>query len=191
MVMVRFDPLCVACKVSMYASIVLCTGSSLGWGAECSWSIIMRCCSLSVSCVSSVVGVDWGVVDFKLANWFCQNCSNNSAKGWQVSVSLQYLSDSWSPLGIMCFGGARSRELSLFWQECHDFHILLSRSMSCDISQRCLAEPSGVIFCGLGTCACCSGSTGLQGKSHLPGDGCDDHVRLVIFCAAEGLCKVV
>ena len=67
------------------------TGSSLGCEAECGWSIMVRYCSLSVSCISSAVGVDWGVVDFKLANWSlsCQNCSNNSAKGWQVSVSSQ------------------------------------------------------------------------------------------------------
>ena len=31
-VMVRFDSLCVACKVSMYDFMILCTGSSLGWG---------------------------------------------------------------------------------------------------------------------------------------------------------------
>ena len=34
---------------------------------------------------------------------------NNSVEGWQVSVSLQYLSDiSLSPLGIVCSGGAKS-----------------------------------------------------------------------------------
>ena len=81
--MVMFDSLCVACKVSVYACIVLCTGSLLGWGAECSCNIIVRCCNLSLSYVSSAIDVDLGVVNFKLANWSlsCQNCSNNSAKG--------------------------------------------------------------------------------------------------------------
>ena len=48
MVMVRFDSLCVVYKVSMYACMVLCTSSLLGCVAECSWSIIVRCCSLYV-----------------------------------------------------------------------------------------------------------------------------------------------
>ena len=72
----------------------------------------MRCCSLSVNCNSSAAGVDWGVVDFKLANWSLswQNCSNSSVKGQQVSVSSQYsLDDSLSPSSIGCSGGTRSR----------------------------------------------------------------------------------
>ena len=80
--------------------------------AECGWNIIVRCCSLSVSCISSAIGVDWWVVNFLLANWSlsCYNCSNNSAKGWWVSVCSQYLSDdSFSPLGIVCLGGKSSR----------------------------------------------------------------------------------
>ena len=46
-----------------------------------------RCCSLSVSCDSSSVGVGWGVLDFKVANCFlsCWNCSSKSAKGVSVS----------------------------------------------------------------------------------------------------------
>ena len=32
------------------------------------WSIIVRCCSLSVSCINSAVGVGGWVADFKLAN---------------------------------------------------------------------------------------------------------------------------
>ena len=64
--MVRFDSLCVVHKVSAYVCMILCTSSSLGLDAG--WSIMVRCCSLSVSYDSSAVGVDWGVVDFKLAN---------------------------------------------------------------------------------------------------------------------------
>ena len=58
----------------------LCSGSSLNWGAGL--STMVRCCSLSVSCDSFSVGVNWKVVDLKLANWFlsCQNCSSRSAK---------------------------------------------------------------------------------------------------------------
>ena len=83
MVMVRFASLCVAHKVSVYTSIALCTGSSLGWGDGCGWSIIARCCRLSVSCISSAVGVGGWVADFKLVKWSLsyQNCSSNSAKG--------------------------------------------------------------------------------------------------------------
>ena len=29
----------------------------------------------------------------------------------------------------------------------------------------------------------------IGGKSHLPGDGCDEHVELVVFCAGEGFAK--
>ena len=29
----------------------------------------------------------------------------------------------------------------------------------------------------------------IGGQSHLPGDGCDEHVELAIFFAGEGLCK--
>ena len=73
MVVVRFDSLCVAYRVSVYTCMVLCTGSSLDGGAG--WSTMVRCCSLSV-------GVDLRVVDCKLANWFlsCWNCSCRSAK---------------------------------------------------------------------------------------------------------------
>ena len=85
MVVVRLDPLCVAHRVSVYACMVLCTGASLDWGAG--WSAMVRCCSLFVSCDNSPVGVDWGVLDFKFANWFliCWNC--------KCYVSLQYSSD--------------------------------------------------------------------------------------------------
>ena len=55
-------------QVSVYACMVLCTGSSLD--SRVGWSAMVRCCSLSVSCDSSSLDVDWGVLDFKLANWF-------------------------------------------------------------------------------------------------------------------------
>ena len=45
MVVVRLDSLCVACRVSMYACMVLGTGSSLDWGAD--WSNMMRWCIFS------------------------------------------------------------------------------------------------------------------------------------------------
>ena len=74
MVVVRLDSFCDACRMSVYACMVLCTGSSLDWGAA--WSAMVRCCSLSV-------GVDWGVLDFKFANWFlgCWNYPTISAEG--------------------------------------------------------------------------------------------------------------
>ena len=62
----RFASLSVVHKVSVYACIVLCTGSSLGWEVGCGWSVIVRCYNLSVSCISSAVGVG-GMEDFKLA----------------------------------------------------------------------------------------------------------------------------
>ena len=31
----------------------------------------------------------------------------------------------------------------------------------------------------------------IGGKSNLPGDGCAEHVGLIVFCAGEGLCKAV
>ena len=49
---VKCASLCVACKVSVYACIVVSTGSSLDWGVGCGWSVIMRCFSLSVSCAT-------------------------------------------------------------------------------------------------------------------------------------------
>ena len=154
MVVVRFDSLWVACKVSVGVCVPLYSFVHLfitRLGAECGWSIIVRCCSLSVSCISSAIGVYQGVVDFKLVNWSlsCQNCSNKSAKGQQVSVSSWYLSDdSLSPLSIVCSGGARSKGWVFGGKECppcHDFHILLSWCVFCVMFQRCLAEPSGVI----------------------------------------------
>ena len=85
MVVVRFDSLCVAHRVSVYAYIDmywLFTGLGAGW------SIMVRCHSLSVKCDSSSVGVDWGMLLFKLANCFlcCWNCSSKSAKVQCVSV---------------------------------------------------------------------------------------------------------
>ena len=29
----------------------------------------------------------------------------------------------------------------------------------------------------------------IGGQGHLPGDGCGEHVGLIIFCAGEGLCE--
>ena len=70
-----------------------------------------------------------------------------------MSVSSQYSSDnSWYPYGIGCSGDAR---YSLGWQGhplCHDFCIFLPWCVSCGGFQSCLAEPSGVTVCGLGTC---------------------------------------
>ena len=31
----------------------------------------------------------------------------------------------------------------------------------------------------------------IGGKGHLPGNGCDEHVWLVVHCAVEGLCEAV
>ena len=110
MVMVRFDSLCVVCKISVYVCMVLSTGSSLGWGAG--WSIMVRCCFLSVSYDSSAAGVDWGMVHFKLMSWSLSwpNFSSSLAKGWQVSVSSEYSSDdSLSPSSIGCSFCARSK----------------------------------------------------------------------------------
>ena len=63
-VVVRLDSHCVVCRVSMYACMVLCTGSSPDWGAG--RSIMVRCCSLSVRCDSSFMGMDWIVLDLNL-----------------------------------------------------------------------------------------------------------------------------
>ena len=111
MVMVRFAYLCVAHKVSVYACIVLCNGSSLGWGLDVVeyhsevlqfiFKLHQLCCTCS-----------WVGGNFKLVNWSlnCQNCSSTSAKGWWVSVSSLYsLDDSLSSLGIVHSGGTRSR----------------------------------------------------------------------------------
>ena len=75
MVMVRFESLCCMQCVCV-CCMVLCTGSSLGWGVECGWCVTVRCWSLSVSCVTSAVDRDQWVIDFKLQNWSlsCQNC---------------------------------------------------------------------------------------------------------------------
>ena len=51
-------------------------------------------------------------------------------------------------------------------------------------------EPSGMIACGLGTCLCSSGDAGYR-RQKSPGDGCAEHVGLVVFCVAEGLCEAV
>ena len=56
-------------------------------------------------------------------------------------------------------------EVSLGWQECplcQAFYIGLPCYVSCATFQKCLAEPSGVIACDLGTCACCSGGAGYR-----------------------------
>ena len=98
-------PLCYIQDVSVCLhGFVYCFLTGLGAG----WIAMVRCCSLSVSCDSSSVGVDWGVFDFKLASWFlsCWNCSSKLAKGQQVSVSLQYsLDQSLSPSSTGCSCG--------------------------------------------------------------------------------------
>ena len=155
---VRLASLFVAHKVSVYACIVLCTGSSLGGEAECSWSNIVRCCRLSVNCVSSAIGVDWWVVDFKLAYWSLsyQNCSSSLAKGQWVSVSSLYSSDDLLYLlGIVCSTGTRSRAVS--W-----LSYLVIMVWVLWYIPKMLAKPLGVLVCGLRTCACWSGGTGYM-----------------------------
>ena len=165
----RLDSLCVACNVSVYACMVLCTGSSLDW--EVDWRTMVRCYSLSVSCNSSSAVVDWEVLDFELANWFlsCWNCSSKSAKGHCVSVSSQYSTDeSLFPSGTGWSCCMRSKGLSPGCQGCPlcpDFCIWLPCHVSCSTFQRCLAEPSGMIVCGLRTCACCGGAGDRRQKS--------------------------
>ena len=58
MVVMRFDSLCVACKVSVYACMILCTCASLDRVADYGWSVREGCCSLFVNCISSAVDVD-------------------------------------------------------------------------------------------------------------------------------------
>ena len=75
-VVVRFESLCCMQGVSV------CLHGFVHW-AGVLLSIMMRCCSLSVSCNISAADVYLGVVEFKLVNrslsW--QNCSNSAAKG--------------------------------------------------------------------------------------------------------------
>ena len=109
---VRVASLCVVHKVSRYACIVVCMGSSLGWGVGCGWSVIVRCCSLSVSCVNSAICVGGWVAgsNWRSQSWSCWNWSFNSAKWWGVSSSSLYSSDDSSSYpGIVWSGGTRSR----------------------------------------------------------------------------------
>ena len=62
------------------------------------------------------------------------------------------------------------REVSLGCQghpQCHDFHIWSPWHVICDGFQKSLADPSGVIVCSLGTCACCSGGAGYRRQKSL------------------------
>ena len=63
--------------------------------------------------------------------------------------------------------------------------------VSCGMFQKCLTEPLGVIVCGLRTCAVAVVMQVIRYYSHLPDDGCDEYVGLVVFCADEVLCEVV
>ena len=65
----RFASLCMAHKVSVYACIVVCMGSSLSRGIGSGWSVIMRCFRLSVSCVSSAVCVGRWVAGSIWVRW--------------------------------------------------------------------------------------------------------------------------
>ena len=56
---VRLASLSVVCKVSLYTHRAVCPVSSLGWGVECGWSVIVRCCSLSENCVNSPCVCGW------------------------------------------------------------------------------------------------------------------------------------
>ena len=198
MVIVRLSSFCGMYRVSVYACKVLCISSPLDLGAD--WSAMVTCCRLSVNCNSSSVGVDCGVLDFKLANWFssCWNCSSKSAKGQWVSVSSEYLSDESFPpssTGWSCCMRSKgvdswlSGMSSVSWlpylvtMPCALWHIpkVFSRGflspchVACGTFQRCLAEASRVIICGLGTCACCSGGAGDKGQKSLTRYGWDKH----------------
>ena len=121
---------------------------------------LVRCCSLSVCCDNSAVGVELGVLDFKLANWsLCwQNCSNSSAKEWWVSVSSQYSSeDSLSPSSIGCSGGTRSSG-GEFWMTGMSSvswlpYLVTMPCVLCCVPKSVWQSPLEVIVCGLRTCA--------------------------------------
>ena len=62
--MVRLDSLCVCVQV-----VCVCLDGFVHWfltGLGAGWSGMVRCCSLSVSCDSSSVIVDCGLLDFNL-----------------------------------------------------------------------------------------------------------------------------
>ena len=134
-------------------------------GVWCGYSIIVRCCSLSVNCIISIIGVgDWAA-DFKLAiwSWNYLNCSSNSAKGqWALVSSLHSPDESLSYLDIVWSDGTRSREAESWGAGTPSASWFPYLVVFCGTFQGCLAEPSEVTICGLGTCACCSGCAGYR-----------------------------
>ena len=110
----------IACKVPVYAYIVLCTDSSLGLGLNDSWSVMVRCFNLSMRCISSA-GVDLGSSRFQawelvlVFRLLVVQCFNYSANAHWVSVFSQFSSDfSLSSTGIGCSSGTRSRGYELW-----------------------------------------------------------------------------
>ena len=101
-------PLCVACKVSMYVSVAMCMGSSLGLGVGCGWSVIGRCFSLS--CVNSAiyVGCRWQVPNgfLKMSKFFL--VTQQRGNKCQVPQCIHHI-DSLSYLGIVWLSGTSSR----------------------------------------------------------------------------------
>ena len=150
-------------------------------GLGAGWNAMVRCCVLSVTCDSSSVGVNWGVSDFKLANWVlsCWNFSRKSAKGWQVTVSSQYsLAESLSPSGTGLSCGVRSKGdgslvswmSSVLWLS---YLVTMSCILQCipklfSRDFRVLSVVSGHVHAVMVVQM-------IGGKSHLPGDGCDEH----------------
>ena len=190
LVVVRFDSLCVAHSVSMYACMVLCTGCFTGLGLV--GGIMVRCCSLSVNSDKFLVGVGLRVLVITLVNCFlsCWNSCSKSAKGWWVSVSSQHSSDeslSSSSIGWSCV--VRCKEVES-WVSGMSLCVLVSISSHHAMClfgtfQRCLAEPSGLIVCSLGTCVCwwCAGDRRQVTYQAIT------MMDMVLFCAGEGLCK--
>ena len=180
MVVVRLDSLCVTPRVSMYACMVMCNGSSLNWGVG--WNTMVRCHGLSVSCNSSSLDVDWGVLDFKLVIWFLSswNCSIKPAKGCQVSKFLHNICQMNHCL-TLALGGPMMwdpRKPSPGCQGCplcSDFHILSLCHVFCSTFQRCLAAFRCDCLQSQDMWMLAVAVQVIEGKSQLPGDGCDKH----------------
>ena len=187
--MVRFDSLCIVWKV-LYTFMVLCTGSSLGLGlVGGSWW------GAAVYLWAATVLLQVCIGKSKLANWsLCwKNCSNHSAKGQWVAVSLRYSSDnSLSSSGIGCYGGARSTGDESWKAGTSSVSWLLYL-----VTMPCVLQYIPKMFSRAfrGDCLClwdmcgCSGGAGYRGLSHLPGNGCDEHVGSSSSVQVRGFVK--
>ena len=148
-----------------------------GLGVGCGWSVIVRCCNLSVSCVNSTVCESGWASGSKWVSWSrsCWNWSCNSVKWWCVRFLTVI---------VRWFIFLSGHDV-VWWYRVQGSRDILSVMIatSCCHGVGFVACSKGVYQSLQGWLSVIIGHVHvavvmqvIRGESHLPGNGCVEHI---------------